>query len=86
MQTNNNLNSSAYSSVYFHTQLPQSILQEITRLNKRPHLAPTTVLTDDGFHGNCIVAMSSYWFAGMIWHYIVRVNQEIFNDIFVMMY
>lgn len=89
MQTNNNLELfSAHSAAYFHTQLPQSILQEITQTceQARPHLAPTTVMTDDGlkhdktYRDNQAVAIPvHHWFAGMIWHYIMRVNQHNFQ-------
>jgi hypothetical protein len=89
MQKNNNLELFSGSNCnYFYTNLPTDILQGITKTCEelRPHLTPTKILTKEGikedksFRDNQSVAIPTYyWFAGMIWHYIMRVNTHNFN-------
>ena len=89
MQKNNNLELFSGSNCnYFYTNLPQDILDGITKTCEelRPHLTPTKILTKEGikedksFRDNQSVGIPTYyWFAGMIWHYIMRVNAHNFN-------
>ena len=83
MQKNNNLELfSAPNASYFTTGLPTTILNEIIQQCEqlRPHATPTKILTKQGiqhdksFRDNVSVAIPVWnWFAGMIWHYIMRV-------------
>jgi len=89
MQKNPNLDLfSAANCNYFHTNLSQPVLQEIIQQCEqfRPHATPTNILTKEGiqqdksYRDNVSCAIPTYhWFAGMIWHYIMRVNQHNFQ-------
>ena len=89
MQKNLNLELfTAPNASYFYTNLPTTILTEITQHCEqlRPHITPTQILTKQGiqhdksFRDNKSVAIPVWnWYAGMIWHYIMRVNQHNFQ-------
>ena len=89
MQKNLNLElRTAPNASYFYTNLPTTILTEITQHCEqlRPHITPTQILTKQGiqhdksFRDNKSVAIPVWnWYAGMIWHYIMRVNQHNFQ-------
>ena len=89
MQRNKDLNLfSATNGQYYHTQLPQSQLEEITKVceDLLPHATPTKIMTPSGlqedksYRDNVSCAIPTYhWFVGMIWHYIMRVNQHNFQ-------
>lgn len=89
MQRNNNLElQPAPNAAYFHTQLPESILKEITQQCEevRAHASEGGILTENGFiqdksFRDVVTAAIPvhHWFAGMIWHYIMRVNQHTFQ-------